>query len=331
MSPNSGPRHHDSAGRSALQRYLSSLDACPLLTPDQELELGRRVAAWTQLKDRPDPTPEERRIIRSGLRARERFIRANLRLVVSVAKKYAACRKTLELADLIQEGNIGLAKAVDRFDYTRGYKFSTYAFWWIRQSITKSIQMSDRAVRLPIKIHDALIKAEPARRRLAQVLGRMPTLEELATELKVDPDDLSNAASVGAQPSSLDQRLQCDDGAGTTLLDLLAIDDGAPTPLERIDDDATYEALSAILSDRIDATARDILLARHGERNATWAEIAAETSIPLYRLKELEARARRRVALLLRRELSAPRAATAPEIAPPPAETRQVNLLDMLA
>jgi RNA polymerase primary sigma factor len=331
MSPSLGPARHDFAGRSALQRYLASLDACPLLTPDQELELGKRVAAWVQLKDNPDSTIDEKRIIRSGLRARERFIRANLRLVVSVAKKYAACRKTLELADLIQEGNIGLAKAVDRFDYTRGYKFSTYAFWWIRQSITKSIQMSDRAVRLPIKIHDALIKAEPARRRLAQALGRMPTLQELAAELRVDPADLANAASVGAAPASLDQRLQCDEGAGTTLLDLLATDEGELTQLEQIDADATYQALATILTDRIDATAREILLARHGERCATWAELAAETSIPLYRLKELEARARRRVALLLRHELSATQRTPAAAITPTPAETRQVNLLDTLA
>lgn len=313
--------------KTALKRYLLSLDACPLLTPEQELELGRRIAAWQEIKDAPDPTPEQRRIIRSGLRAREHFIRANLRLVVSVAKKYAACRKHLELLDLIQEGNIGLARAVEKFDPARGYKFSTYAFWWIRQSITKAIQSTDRAIRLPARAHDALIRSEPTRRKLAQALGRMPTAAELAEALNIPVADLVHAANIGQCPSSLDERLRGDDGDGGCRLDFIAAPQ--PSALSELEDAAEFDVLADVLRG-LDETAREILFARHGERQANWADLSRETAIPQGRLKQLDTRTRRRVAKAVRDRLDGRKSAPAAP-APIRAETEQANFLEMLA
>lgn len=318
--------------KTALKKYLLSLDACPLLTPEQELALGRRVARWVELRGLPDPTPEQRRSIRSGLRAREHFIRANLRLVVSVAKKYAACRKHLDMLDLIQEGNIGLAKAVERFDPARGYKFSTYAFWWIRQSITKAIQTGDRAIRLPAKTHDALIRAEPMRRRLAQSLGRMPTAAELAEALGVPESELRHAANIGGVPTSLDEHLRSSEGDGSTRGETIACQ--IPSAMADLEDSCDAELLAAVLIDQIDPMAREVLLARHGEREASWSEIAAETAIPASRLKQLDARTRRRVARLVQAQLdgrSVERRQPVQQAAAATADTTQTNLLDGLA
>lgn len=296
----------------ALKAYLAALDDCPLLTAQQELALGRRIARWNELRDTPDPTPEQRRAIRSGFRAREHFIRANLRLVVAVAKKYAPCRRSLDLLDLIQEGNLGLAKAVEKFDHSRGYKFSTYAWWWIRQSITKAIQQTDRAIRLPVNLNDALIKAEPARRRLCQELGRMPTPEELAATLGVAVDELRNAAGMGRALTSLDERLRCEDGDGGSRMDLVAYE--AESAMEALESDAEVGALAAAMEDCLDHVTRELLIARHGERGATWAELSGELSIPAARLKHLDIRARRRLQRVVADQLSGrPVLPTAPQ------------------
>jgi RNA polymerase primary sigma factor len=316
----------------ALKRYLLSLNACPLLTPEQELALGRRVARWVELRELPEPTPEQQRAIRSGLRAREHFIRANLRLVVSVAKKYAVCRKHLDMLDLIQEGNIGLAKAVERFDPARGYKFSTYAFWWIRQSITKAIQTGDRAIRLPAKTHDALIRAEPMRRRLAQSLGRMPSPAELAEALGVPESELRHAANIGGVPTSLDEHLRSNEGDGSARSNTIAC--SVPTAMAELENDCEADLLATVLAEHIDPMARDVLLARHGDREASWAEIAAETAIPAGRLKQLDARTRRRIARLLQEQLdgrSTKRRQPTQYTAEATVDTTQTNLLDGLA
>lgn len=313
----------------ALKSYLLSLNDCPLLTAEQELALGRRVAKWVELRNKPDPTPEERRLIRSGQRAREHFIRANLRLVVAVAKKYAKHRQTLDMLDLIQEGNIGLATAVEKFDPARGYKFSTYAFWWIRQAVTKAIQQRDRAIRLPVKTHDALIRAEPTRRRLAQALGRMPTLEELAAEMGIeDPAELRYAASMGQRPSSLDERLSGSDGDMGCRLDSIP----APDPNANVDTDE-LDALADVLRDGIDGTAREVLLARYGDRQASWQELSAELSIPAARLKQLDQRTRRRMARLIEAKLSGAEIAAVAPVRPVSvaADTEQASFLETLA
>jgi RNA polymerase primary sigma factor len=129
----------------SVKDYLNDIAKQPLLTPQQEIQLGRRVAKWRELKDKSGPlTQAEQRELRSGERARQQFIRANLQLVIHVARKYEKRhRQTLEFMDLVQEGNIGLSRAVELFDYSRGYKFSTYAYWWIRQRITRALLQCD--------------------------------------------------------------------------------------------------------------------------------------------------------------------------------------------
>ena len=142
----------------SIKDYLNSIAKYPLLTPQQEIQLGRRVQRLRELQSLGRAlTNAEQREVRSGERARQRFIQSNLQLVVHVARRYdKRNNKTMELLDLIQEGNIGLARAVELFDPTRGYKFSTYAYWWIRQGITRALISSDAIIRLPIGVHETM-------------------------------------------------------------------------------------------------------------------------------------------------------------------------------
>jgi RNA polymerase primary sigma factor len=160
----------------------------PLLTVDQEIQYGRRIAKMRELQQLERIlTDAEQRLVRSGQRARERFMQCNLQLVVHVAKKYEnRRRKSLEIMDLIQEGNIGLARAVELFDPLRGYKFSTYAYWWIKQGIQRALSQSDAMIRLPTGLHDLLAKIARTTSDLVQRIGRTPTLNEVAEHIGVD-------------------------------------------------------------------------------------------------------------------------------------------------
>jgi RNA polymerase primary sigma factor len=162
----------------SFQRYLNEIARYPLLTVDQEIQYGRRIAKMRELQQLERTlTDAEQRLVRSGQRARERFMQCNLQLVVHVAKKYEnRRRKSLEIMDLIQEGNIGLARAVELFDSSRGYKFSTYAYWWIKQGIQRALSQSDAMIRLPTGLHDLLAKIARTTSDLGQRIGRTPTL-----------------------------------------------------------------------------------------------------------------------------------------------------------
>ena len=161
-------------GTDSIGFYLSSIGRVPLLTPAEEIELAHHVQKMKGLLDIPKEkvTPRERHQMRMGKRARDRMMAANLRLVVSVAKKYQ--NQGLELLDLVQEGAIGLERAVDKFDPAMGYKFSTYAYWWIRQGMTRAIDNSARTIRLPIHISEKLSKMRRISRELSHRLGRQP-------------------------------------------------------------------------------------------------------------------------------------------------------------
>ena len=165
--------------------YLSTIGRIPLLTPAEEIELGNQVQAMMHLtedcllsNEQKEFTSRERRLIRIGRRAKERMMKANIRLVVSVAKKYQG--KGLELLDLVQEGSLGLERAVEKFDPTRGYKFSTYAFWWIRQSMTRAIACQSRTIRLPVHLSERLTTIRKVSLDLAHKLGAMPSRAEIA-------------------------------------------------------------------------------------------------------------------------------------------------------
>jgi RNA polymerase sigma factor (sigma-70 family) len=158
--------------------YLKEIGRIPLLTPAQEIEYGKAVHAW---RSHPDPIPSE--IIARGKRAREKLIAANLRLVVHVAKKYL--NRNLELADLIQEGSIGLERAAEKFDFSKGYRFSTYAYWWVRQAITRAIATDSRTIRMPIHCWEDMNKIKRVRREWMQTHNRYPTVSELAEATEI--------------------------------------------------------------------------------------------------------------------------------------------------
>ena len=177
-------------GNDPISWYLASIGRVPLLTPAEEIELGNQVQTMMLLLEKGEEsfTIHEKKLVRVGRRSKERMMKANLRLVVSVAKKYQG--KGMELLDLIQEGSLGLERAVEKFDPTRGYKFSTYAFWWIRQSMTRAIACQSRTIRLPVHLSERLAIVRRVTMDLAHKLGAMPNRREIAEEMQIEVEEL---------------------------------------------------------------------------------------------------------------------------------------------
>ena len=221
-----------------VRSYLRDIGRVPLLSHEEEITLARKVQdllkiekVESELEEKlgRKPTDSElskasdlslpilKRTLKSGNRAKERMVAANLRLVVSVAKKYT--KRNMELLDLIQEGTIGLVRGVEKFDPARGYKFSTYAYWWIRQGITRAIAEKSRSIRLPIHITEMLNKLKKGQRELTHKLSRTPSLDELAEYIEMPQDDVKQLMSRVTQPISLQSKVG--DGEDTILLDLL--------------------------------------------------------------------------------------------------------------
>lgn len=192
----------------SVNQYLQEIARHPLLTPAEEIQYSRQIQAMLALKaEHSDPnthTREQRFIIRRGQRAKERMITRNLRLVVVIAKRYTKRCTTMELLDLIQFGNIGLDRATELFDPSRGYKFSTYAYWWVRQSINRGLQDSDRMIRLPVHRQEKVIKARAYMTRQLTLTGRTPTLAECAEALDIDAKDLEVSLFMAQDVASLD-------------------------------------------------------------------------------------------------------------------------------
>ncbi len=245
-----------------VRSYLRDIGRVPLLSHEQEITLGRQVqdlvnleSIESELEDNLGEKPEInvfadkaglsivqlKKKLKSGRRAKERMVSANLRLVVSVAKKYT--KRNMELLDLIQEGTIGLVRGVEKFDPTRGYKFSTYAYWWIRQGITRAIAEKSRSIRLPIHITEMLNKLKKGQRDLSQELSRTPTLKELAEYVELPENDVKDLMSRAGQPVSLDTKIG--DGEDTILLDLLSND--IDMPAEQIENDCMKGDLEMLL------------------------------------------------------------------------------------
>ena len=217
----------------SIGHYLSSIGRVPLLTPAEEIELAHHVQHMKKLLKIPETDRTQRNLyqIKIGKRARDRMMAANLRLVVSVAKKYQ--NQGLELLDLVQEGAIGLERAVDKFDPAMGYKFSTYAYWWIRQGMTRAIDNSARTIRLPIHISEKLSKMRRVSRELSHKFGRQPTRLEMATEMGIDQKDLEDLISQSAPCASLDAHARGEEDRST--LGELIPDPNFEEPMEGMD------------------------------------------------------------------------------------------------
>jgi len=231
--------------------YLQNIGRVPLLTPAEEIELGNQVQRMMiltedgQLNEKiNDFTTQQKRTIKIGRRAKERMMKANLRLVVSVAKKYQG--KGLELLDLVQEGSLGLERAVEKFDPTRGYKFSTYAFWWIRQSMTRAIACQSRTIRLPVHLSERLASIRKVSRDLAHKLGAMPSRIEIAEAMEIDVEELDSVLRQALSTSSLDAPVNGDDGR-SFLGDLIA-DSNNEEPLDQVEQKMHQEQLGKWLS-----------------------------------------------------------------------------------
>ena len=171
--------------------YLNQIGRIPLLTAEQELILGKAIAEWLALGEVSSPTAQQKRTIRAGKRAYDKMFKSNLRLVVALAKKYQHRTQTLQMEDLLQEGNIGLSTACRKFDYSRGYKFSTYAYWWIRQAITRAIAMSDTTIRLPTHIAEKISKLRTFTYRHLQEHGEAPSHQQLLDHIGYTAEELS--------------------------------------------------------------------------------------------------------------------------------------------
>jgi len=300
-------------GRDSVGLYLDEIARTPLLDASTEVELAKTIEAGLfaehllatgRVGRRKGGAPkyatqeELEWLAEEGRRAVQQFINANLRLVVSIARKYG--RSQMPMLDLVQEGNTGLIRAVEKFDYAKGFKFSTYATWWVRQAITRGIAQQARVVRLPVHVVEELNQVGSARRTLERQLGRAPEPEEIAEELGMSLDRVLDLISWGREHVSLDTPV--DEDGDTSLGDLIA-QETAPGPDLTVLDTESRDRLSTLV-DRLDERAADIIRARYGlvdGRQHKLADIGVKHGISAERVRQLE-----REALQKLRELADP-------------------------
>ena len=236
----------------SVRAYLRDIGRIPLLEHDEEILLGRQVQRLMEInaiEDEDKATAlgitqkELRKEVRAGEKAKDKMVTANLRLVVSVAKKYT--KRNMELLDIIQEGTIGLVRGVEKFDPGRGYKFSTYAYWWIRQGITRAIAEKSRAIRLPIHVTENLNKLKKAQRELSQLNGEIPNVFQLAEYLDFTVDDIKDLMCKARQPTSLE--IKIGENRDTALIDLL--EDETQLPDNLLERQFIKEDIRELISD----------------------------------------------------------------------------------
>jgi len=263
----------ESSTYDSIQIYLREIGQYPLLTASEERELAQRIDAGDD-------------------EARNILARSNLRLVVSIAKKYVGRSPDLTLLDLIQEGNLGLFKAVDKFDWKKGYKFSTYATWWIRQAITRALADQSRTIRIPVHMVETIAKYKQISRRLSQALGRDPQPEEIAVEMGLEVEKIYQIEKINQDTLSLENPIGSDDDERSTLGDFIA-DDKIPSPVQESSERILAEQVRDILDD-LSLKERKILEMRHGLLDGvyhTLEEVGKEFGVTRERIRQIEAKA----------------------------------------
>jgi len=265
-------QYFDDASDDSVRLYLREIGKIPLLTAEEELALAHRVVAGEK-------------------RAKDKMAEANMRLVVSIAKRYSG--RGLDFLDLIQEGNTGLLRAVEKFDPDKGFKFSTYATWWIRQAITRAIADQARTIRIPVHMVETINKLLRTQRRMTQELNREPTIEELAKELEMEPDKVEYVMKIKQDITSLDAGVGRDgDDEDSVLRDFIEDEDSA-TPEEAASSQLLKEQVQAILSTLSDREQK-IIKMRFGLENGkshTLEEVGQEFAVTRERIRQIEAKA----------------------------------------
>ncbi len=279
-----------------VRMYLQEIGRVPLLTPQQEVELAMQIEngrrAGESLKQESGLDADEQAILRrtekKGLRASEHLVEANLRLVVSIAKKYVG--RGMPLLDLFQEGNLGLMRAAEKFDYRKGFRFSTYATWWIRQSVTRALADQGRTIRVPVHMVETINKLIHAQRALMQDLGREPTIPEIAADLEVEPERITELRRIAQDPVSLESPLGTEEDS--TLGDFVE-DREADVPVEV----ASFKLLQeyiALALEELNERERHVLVMRFGLKDGkvrTLEEVGSYFGVTRERVRQLETKA----------------------------------------
>lgn len=283
----------------AMRDYLEAISRYPLLTTQQEIQLARKIAQYMELRDNPSPTPAEQRLIKAGLKARATMVNCNLRLVVHIAKRYTGRIKSMDMLDLCQEGNIGLQRAAEKFDASRGYKFSTYAYWWIRQSLKRAIDSKERMIKIPIHMIDRIFKALQVEIEYMKEHGRKPSKTELAEVMGLTIEQLLALVDCNSVHISLDE-LVTDDG--NSLLDLIA----SPEVDIDFDLDHSKEHVQLALSYLTDME-QDIINKRYNE-DLTFTAIAKDHNVCRERIRQKMTSAHRKLGKMMSEYTFPPRA-----------------------
>jgi RNA polymerase primary sigma factor len=295
------PPQHSDAGVSAdgVRMYLREIGQVDLLTTDDERRLAQLIEEGVVAAHRIDEAAAERRelepsemrmlmrSIQRGQRAKSELIQANLRLVVSIAKRYSG--RGMQLLDLIQEGNLGLMRAVDKFDHTKGFKFSTYATWWIRQAITRSIADQARTIRIPVHMVEHMNRLTRMRRQMHQELEREPTVDELAAKLQIEPDRVRELLRIALDPLSLDSPVGEEDESN--LGDFIE-DASADGPADVATKAMLHEAVEEVLGELTDRE-QEIVRMRFGldgSRAKTLEEVGKDFGVTRERIRQIEAK-----------------------------------------
>ena len=275
-----------------VRMYLREIGRVPLLNAEEEVRLAQRMERGKAERAKLEQNKTTRRYIEDGEEAQRRLTEANLRLVVSVAKKYIG--RGMSLLDLIQEGNIGLIRAVEKFDYTKGYKFSTYATWWIRQAITRAIADQARTIRIPVHMVETINRLIRISRRLLQELGREPTSEEIAEQMEITAEKVREIIKVSQEPVSLETPIGEEDDSH--LGDFIE-DHTALAPAEAASHQLLKEQVEDVL-DSLTERERKVLQLRFGlddGRSRTLEEVGKEFHVTRERIRQIEAKALRKL------------------------------------